>query len=81
VAAAHAARSGVLIAGIAVWSQGDVHGCSEYVSVSSQADTERADLVREGKELAVDDVNEHKDCVNIRGSGLDAPLAKQVASN
>jgi len=52
----------------------------EYVSVSSQADTERADLVREQIELKEDNVNEHKELASIYvGRGLDPQLAKQVA--
>jgi VIT1/CCC1 family predicted Fe2+/Mn2+ transporter len=37
----------------------------EHVSVSSQADTERADLARERKELEGDDESEHKGLVSI----------------
>ena len=52
----------------------------EYVSVSSQADTQRADLARERKELAADDKNEHKELASIYvDRGLDPLLAKQVA--
>jgi VIT1/CCC1 family predicted Fe2+/Mn2+ transporter len=53
----------------------------EYVSVSSQADTERADLEREKKELASDIESEHKELAAIYvDRGLDASLAKQVAA-
>jgi len=52
----------------------------EYVSVHSQADTERADLDRERAELKADDVGEHKELTAIYVSrGLDPSLAKQVA--
>ena len=52
----------------------------EYVSVSSQADTERADLERERAELKADDVGEHKELTAIYvARGLDPVLAKQVA--
>ncbi len=52
----------------------------EYVSVSSQADTERADLERERAELKADDVGEHKELTAIYvARGLDPALAKQVA--
>lgn len=52
----------------------------EYVSVQSQADTERAELTRERDELKNDDKNEHKELAAIYvGRGLDAALAKQVA--
>ena len=52
----------------------------EYVSVSSQADTERADLARERRELNEDDESEHKELASIYvARGLDPLLAKQVA--
>jgi VIT1/CCC1 family predicted Fe2+/Mn2+ transporter len=52
----------------------------EYVSVQSQADTERADLDLEGKELARDYEGEHRELAGIYvARGLDPPLAKQVA--
>ncbi|MBK7044125.1 MAG: VIT1/CCC1 transporter family protein [Rhodanobacteraceae bacterium] len=52
----------------------------EYVSVSSQADTERADLERERLELATDDVHERAELAGIyQKRGLDPELAKQVA--
>ena len=53
----------------------------EYVSVSSQADTEKADLAREKKELATDDVGERRELANIYiKRGLDSDLAKKVAN-
>ena len=53
----------------------------EYVSVSSQADTERADLDRERKELATDPVHELAELAAIYvGRGLDAKLAAEVAT-
>jgi vacuolar iron transporter family protein len=52
----------------------------EYVSVSSQADTERADLARERAELKADNAGEHKELAAIYvGRGLDPVLAKRVA--
>ena len=52
----------------------------EYVSVSSQADTERADLERERKELEIDADNERTELAAIYvDRGLDPDLAKQVA--
>jgi VIT1/CCC1 family predicted Fe2+/Mn2+ transporter len=52
----------------------------EYVSVHSQADSERADLEREKRELATDDKGEHRELMAIYvGRGLDPALAKQVA--
>jgi vacuolar iron transporter family protein len=53
----------------------------EYVSVSSQADTERADLARESKELAENPDQEHEELVSIYVQrGLDRPLASSVAT-
>jgi VIT1/CCC1 family predicted Fe2+/Mn2+ transporter len=52
----------------------------EYVSVHSQADTERADLKREHIELEVDDKGEHEELAAIYvARGLSPSLAKQVA--
>ena len=52
----------------------------EYVSVSSQADTERADLACERRELDTDDEDEHKELASIYVQrGLDKSLAKEVA--
>ena len=52
----------------------------EYVSVHSQADTEKADIELERKELKMDDAGEHRElaAVYVR-RGLDPALAKQVA--
>jgi VIT1/CCC1 family predicted Fe2+/Mn2+ transporter len=53
----------------------------EYVSVSSQSDTERADLEREWIELATDGEHEHAELASIYvGRGLDPQLADQVAT-
>lgn len=53
----------------------------EYVSVSSQADTERADLARESKELAENPHQEHEELASIYiKRGLDRALALEVAS-
>jgi VIT1/CCC1 family predicted Fe2+/Mn2+ transporter len=52
VAAAESGRSGVLLAGVAGLVAGAMSmAAGEYVSVSSQSDTERADLARERREL------------------------------
>jgi VIT1/CCC1 family predicted Fe2+/Mn2+ transporter len=52
----------------------------EYVSVHSQADTERADLAREREEMRKDDPGEHKELADIYVTrGLDPSLARQVA--
>ena len=81
VAAAHAPRGDVLIAGVAGLVAGAMSmAAGEYVSVSSQADTERADLARERKELARDRAFEQAELASIYVKrGLDAPLANQVA--
>ena len=81
VAAAHAASSEILVAGVAGLVAGAMSmAAGEYVSVSSQSDTERADIERERKELATDRKFEHEElaAVYVR-RGLDAELAKQVA--
>jgi VIT1/CCC1 family predicted Fe2+/Mn2+ transporter len=81
VAAANAGRSEILVAGVAGLVAGAMSmAAGEYVSVSSQADTERADIERERKELATDPVHEHEELAAIYVQrGLDAPLARQVA--
>ena len=81
VAAAHATRSNVLIAGVAGLVAGAMSmAAGEYVSVHSQADTEHADLERERRELNTDDKGEHRELAAIYvARGLDPSLAKQVA--
>jgi VIT1/CCC1 family predicted Fe2+/Mn2+ transporter len=82
VAAAGAASKDILIAGVAGLVAGAMSmAAGEYVSVSSQADTENADLARERIELATDPVHEHEEMQAIYVSrGLDAELASQVAT-
>ncbi len=82
VAAAESSRSNVLVAGIAGLVAGAMSmAAGEYVSVSSQADTERADLNRERGELASDLKLEHAELAGIYvARGLDAGLASEVAS-
>ena len=81
VAAAQATHSDVLIAGTAGLVAGAMSmAAGEYVSVHSQADTERADVERERKELTADDQGERKELAAIYvGRGLDPALAEQVA--
>ena len=81
VAAANAAGSDILVAGVAGLVAGAMSmAAGEYVSVSSQADTEQADINRERKELATDNEDEHAELAAIYVKrGLDAALAKQVA--
>ena len=81
IAAAHASHSSILVAGVAGLVAGAMSmAAGEYVSVHSQADTERADLARERAELATDSAAEHRELAAIYvGRGLDAALAQQVA--
>src|SRR5450432_3600829 len=59
VAAAHGTRSSVLVAGVAGLVAGAMAmAAGEYVSVHSQADTEKADLALERTELVADDEGE-----------------------
>jgi VIT1/CCC1 family predicted Fe2+/Mn2+ transporter len=82
VAAAGATSQGVLIAGVAGLVAGAMSmAAGEYVSVSSQADTERADLARESRELAANPEQEHAELTAIYVQrGLDATLAASVAT-
>jgi VIT1/CCC1 family predicted Fe2+/Mn2+ transporter len=81
VASSHATHQDVLVAGVAGLVAGAMSmAAGEYVSVSSQADTERADVEREKEELATDDEGERKELAGIYvRRGLDADLAKKVA--
>jgi VIT1/CCC1 family predicted Fe2+/Mn2+ transporter len=81
VAAAAAAPQDVLIAGVAGLVAGAFSmAAGEYVSVSSQADTERADLGRERRELVEDPVAEEAELAGIyAGRGLAPELARAVA--
>ena len=82
VAAAHSGRDSVLVAGMAGMMAGAMAmAAGEYVSVSSQADSERADLNREREELATQPEHEHAELAAIYvARGLEADLAYQVAS-
>lgn len=81
VAAAGAKASDVLVAGAAGLVAGAMSmAAGEYVSVSSQADTEEADLGRERKELAANDKLERAELAAIYvGRGLAPALAREVA--
>ncbi len=81
VAAATATRSDVLIAGVAGLVAGAMAmAAGEYVSVSSQSDTERADLARERKELSDNPAFELAELTDIYVKrGVDPALARQVA--
>ncbi|TAK40795.1 MAG: VIT family protein [Betaproteobacteria bacterium] len=82
VAAAGAGSKTILIAGVAGLVAGAMSmAAGEYVSVSSQADTESADLDRERRELAAHPEHEHAEMTAIyAGRGLDAGLASKVAT-
>ena len=82
VAAANVDRSGILVAGVAGLVAGAMSmAAGEFVSVSSQSDTERADLERERHELATDAEHEHAELAAIYvARGLDPELANQVAT-
>jgi VIT1/CCC1 family predicted Fe2+/Mn2+ transporter len=81
VAAAESARAGVLLAGVAGLVAGAMSmAAGEYVSVSSQADTERADLERERRELEASPEHELAELQRIYVErGLDPDLARRVA--
>jgi len=81
VAAAGATQSAVVVAGVAGLVAGAMSmAAGEYVSVSSQSDTEQADIARERHELATDGVHETQELAGIyMQRGLDADLAQQVA--
>lgn len=81
VAAAQAARSDILLAAVAGLVAGAMSmAAGEYVSVSSQADSEDADIERERCELEVDEHGERQELASIYiKRGLDAELAQEVA--
>lgn len=81
VAAATASRGEILVAGSAALVAGGMSmAAGEYVSVSSQSDTEQADLAREQAELNSNDVAEHDELAHIYvDRGLDRETAEKVA--
>lgn len=81
VAASEASHSAILTAGIAGLVAGAMSmAAGEYVSVSSQADTERADMARETKELAEQPEIELQELAKIyQDRGVDPGLAREVA--
>jgi len=82
VAAAQATPAGILVAGVAGLVGGALSmAAGEYVSVSSQADSENADLARERRELATAPEAEHRELAGIYvARGLTPALAEQVAT-
>ena len=81
VAAAAASQDQILLAGVAGLVAGAMSmAAGEYVSVSSQADIEKADLALEARALDEDEAAEKAELAEIyRDRGLDAKLAEQVA--
>ena len=81
VAAASADRSEILVAGVAGLVAGAMSmAAGEYVSVSSQSDTESADLTRERGELATQPDAEREELAGLyRSRGLDAETARKTA--
>jgi len=81
VAAAASSQGAVLIAGVAGLAAGAMSmAAGEYVSVSSQSDTEKADLARETSELARDNEAEVRELAGIYAArGVTPDLATEVA--
>jgi len=81
VAAAAATQHDIVIAGVAGLVAGAMSmAAGEYVSVSSQSDTEQADLARERKELSANPASELDELANIYATrGVEPALARQVA--
>jgi vacuolar iron transporter family protein len=81
VASAAASKSNVLLSGVAGLVAGAMSmAAGEYVSVSSQADTEHADLEREKRELLEDPKSEKEELAQIYvARGVKPGLARQVA--
>lgn len=82
IAAAHASHSNMLLTGFAGLVAGSMSmATGEYVSVSSQADTENAALKQEKEELTRDPDAEHRELAGIyMQRGLDRSLAQEVAT-
>jgi VIT1/CCC1 family predicted Fe2+/Mn2+ transporter len=81
VASATAAQSEIILAGVAALVAGAMSmAAGEYVSVSSQSDTETADLARERRELATQPEFEKEELAQIYAArGVEISLARQVA--
>jgi vacuolar iron transporter family protein len=82
VASAAAARNDIMLTGVAGLVAGAMSmAAGEYVSVSSQSDTEHADLRREKRELAEDPVFEREELAQLYvARGVEAGLAREVAT-
>ena len=83
VATAHASHGSILVTGIAGLVAGSMSmATGEYVSVSSQADTEQAAMDEERAEIEADSPSEHRELAAIYvRRGLDVALARQVAKS
>jgi len=81
VASAAASRNDILLTGVAGLVAGAMSmAAGEYVSVSSQSDTEHADLAREKRELADDPVFEREELAQVYvARGVEKGLAREVA--
>jgi len=81
VVAAHADHHHLIVTGVAGLVAGAMSmATGEYISVNSQADTEKAALAKEHAEIEADYESEYKELVGIyHRRGLDTALAKQVA--
>jgi VIT1/CCC1 family predicted Fe2+/Mn2+ transporter len=81
VASAAASRNDILLTGVAVLVAGAMSmAAGEYVSVSSQSDTEHADLAREKRELADNPMFEREELTQVYvARGVEAGLAREVA--
>ncbi len=81
VAAAHAAHNDILLTGVAGLVAGSMSmAAGEYVSVKSQADSEKAALDLEKKEIETDNEGEHRELQTIYVKrGLEPSLAREVA--
>lgn len=81
VASAAASRNDILLTGVAGMVAGAMSmAAGEYVSVSSQSDTEHADLAREKRELADNPVFEREELAQVYvARGVEAGLAREVA--
>ncbi len=81
VATAASSSRAALVAGIAGLAAGAMAmAAGEYVSVSSQADTEHADLAREAKELTTDTTHEREELAQFYvARGVETGLAREVS--
>ena len=81
IAAAQVAKEPLILTGVAALVAGAMSmAAGEYVSVSSQSDTEQADLAKERSELAMPGDHEHEELAAIYvGRGLDPDLASEVS--